>query len=124
MRAAAGAAFTTATSVADALVRRGVPFRVAHHLVGALVSRAETEGRRSLSELPDAAFVAELAAADDETARSLASEAGIGPAMRSAASVEAALAGADVLGGTAPSRVRAAIAAAVLRLRDLDPPTD
>ncbi len=41
MRAAADEGFITATAVADALVRRGVPFRVAHHVVGRLVARAE-----------------------------------------------------------------------------------
>jgi argininosuccinate lyase len=38
MRAAAGEGYTTATAVADALVRRGVAFRVAHHIVGSLVA--------------------------------------------------------------------------------------
>ena len=33
-------ATSTATAVADALVRRGVPFRVAHHVVGSLVAQA------------------------------------------------------------------------------------
>ena len=44
MRAAAEEGFTTATAVADALVRRGVPFRVAHHVVGRLVAEAERGG--------------------------------------------------------------------------------
>src|SRR5450756_379182 len=44
MRAAASEGFTTATAVADALVRRGVPFRIAHHVVGALVASAERSG--------------------------------------------------------------------------------
>ena len=39
MRAAAEEGYTTATAVADALVRRGIPFRVAHHVVGSLVAR-------------------------------------------------------------------------------------
>jgi argininosuccinate lyase len=37
MYEAAGQAFSTATDLADALVRRGVPFRTAHEQVGALV---------------------------------------------------------------------------------------
>ena len=41
MRAAADEGYTTATAVADALVRRGIPFRVAHHVVGSLVAQAE-----------------------------------------------------------------------------------
>ena len=44
MRRAASEGFTTATAVADALVRRGVPFRDAHHVVGRLVAAAEAEG--------------------------------------------------------------------------------
>ena len=44
-----------ATDLADYLVRRGVPFRQAHHAVGSLVARAEHVGKRldelSLSEL-------------------------------------------------------------------------
>jgi argininosuccinate lyase len=50
MRAAAGAGFATATDLADWLVRaRGMPFREAHHVTGALVARAEAQG----VDLPD-----------------------------------------------------------------------
>src|SRR4029450_14139391 len=41
MRAAADEGYTTATAVADALGRRGVPFRVAHHVVAGAVAQAE-----------------------------------------------------------------------------------
>jgi argininosuccinate lyase len=45
MRAAAGAGFSTATDLADWLVRAlGVPFRQAHHVTGKLVAMAETAG--------------------------------------------------------------------------------
>ena len=45
LRAAAGAGFSTATDLADWLVRRlGLPFREAHHVTGALVRRAEEKG--------------------------------------------------------------------------------
>src|SRR5436190_3000935 len=44
MREAAERGHTTATAVADALVRRGVPFRTAHHVVGTLVARADAAG--------------------------------------------------------------------------------
>jgi argininosuccinate lyase len=45
LRAAAGAGFSTATDLADWLVRRlGLPFREAHHVTGALVQRAEDKG--------------------------------------------------------------------------------
>jgi argininosuccinate lyase len=44
-----------ATDLADELVRRGVPFRDAHHAVGRLLRAAESEGVR-LADLPDAAW--------------------------------------------------------------------
>ena len=56
MRAAAAEGYTTATAVADTLVRRGIPFRAAHHVVGALVAAAETAG-------------VDLDAVDDDTIR-------------------------------------------------------
>jgi argininosuccinate lyase len=116
LREAAGEGFTTATSVADELVRRGVSFRAAHRIVGSLVARSEADGLRTLEELSDAAFADALAGADDPTAVAFASTAGIADALRASATVEAALASADVVGGTAPDRVRAALAVARERL--------
>ena len=57
-----------------------------------------------------------LGAAGDTTAAGLAAEPGIGDALREAASIDGALASCDVIGGTAPSRVAAALAAARKRL--------
>jgi argininosuccinate lyase len=116
MADAAADGYTTATTLADALVRRGVPFRAAHHLVGSLVGRAEGGSIRLLSDVPPAAFAELLAASDDETARALATEPGAAVALLSAATVAGSLAAADVIGGTAPARVAAAIAAARSRL--------
>jgi argininosuccinate lyase len=115
MRAAAAEGYTTATAVADALVRRGVPFRVAHQVVGSLVAQAEgaTVG---LDAVSDAMIGLALGSAGDPTARALASQAGIGEALRGAASIDGALATCDVVGGTAPGRVAAALAAAQERL--------
>jgi argininosuccinate lyase len=115
MREAAGEGYTTATAVADALVRRGVPFRTAHHVVGSLVAEAEEEGV-GLHQVSDAMIGLALGASGDDTARRLVGEPGIGDAIRSAASVEGAIASCDVIGGTAPVRVRAALAAARARL--------
>ena len=115
MRAAAGEGYTTATAIADALVRRGVPFRVAHHVVGSLVAQAEGEGI-GLEAMPDAMIGGALAAVDDETARGLAAENGIGDQIRQAASIKGALETCDVIGGTAPRRVAEALAAARARL--------
>jgi len=115
MRAAAEEGFTTATAVADALVRRGVPFRVAHHVVGELVAAAEVAAL-ALDALPDPTIVAALAKADDALARDLANAPGIGEELRAAASIEGALASCDVVGGTAPARVRMALEAARRRV--------
>ena len=116
MQAAAEEGFTTATALADALVRRGVPFRAAHHIVGGLVGGAEAEGIATLAGLPDEAYRAALDGSDDPVARKLAHERGIAPALRAAATVEGSLASADVIGGTAPNRVAEALAAAKARL--------
>ena len=115
MREAATEGYTTATAVADALVRRGIPFRAAHHVVGSLVAQAEGAGTR-LDEVPDALFRLALEASDDPGATALANEAGIGEELRAAASLDGALASCDVIGGTAPTRVAGALAAARARL--------
>ena len=115
MAAAADEGYTTATAVADSLVRRGVAFRVAHHVVGSLVAEAE-RGGVALDAIDDEAIRTALAAADDDAARVLAAEPGIGMAVRAAASIEAALASADVIGGTARLRVAAALESARERL--------
>jgi argininosuccinate lyase len=44
MRAAAGGGFSTATDIADWLVRKlGMPFRDAHHVTGRIVALAEAQ---------------------------------------------------------------------------------
>lgn len=43
--------FLDATSLAEYLVTKGVPFRTAHHIVGTLVAKCEKEGKASLSQL-------------------------------------------------------------------------
>ncbi len=98
LAAAAARGYSTATDLADWLVRvAGVPFRQAHHMTGEIVKRAEATGC-ALAELP----LAELQA--------------IAPAITSdvyeALIVERSIAGRTSFGGTAPSRVREAAAAA------------
>jgi argininosuccinate lyase len=44
LRAALDQGHLCATDLADALVRKGMPFRQAHHVVGDLVKTAETKG--------------------------------------------------------------------------------
>jgi argininosuccinate lyase len=43
--------FLDATSLAEYLVTKGVPFRTAHHIVGTLVSQCEKSGKHALSQL-------------------------------------------------------------------------
>ncbi len=98
MRAAAEAGFATATDLADRLVRvAGVPFREAHHITGAVVKLAEGKGV-ALSDLT----LDELQAIDPR----------IDSGVQAALSVDASVAARTSLGGTAPVRVRDAIAAA------------
>jgi argininosuccinate lyase len=115
MRVAAAEGYTTATAVADALVRRGVAFREAHRIVGSLVAQAEEAGV-GLDALPDSMVSFALGASEDLVARDVAADASVGDALREAASVEGAMATCDVIGGTAPARVAVALAAARERL--------
>jgi argininosuccinate lyase len=43
--------FLDATSLAEYLVTKNVPFRTAHHIVGTLVAQCEREGKHALSQL-------------------------------------------------------------------------
>ncbi|MGH2475730.1 MAG: argininosuccinate lyase [Candidatus Limnocylindrales bacterium] len=115
MRAAADEGYTTATAVADALVRRGIPFRTAHHVVGSLVAQAEEAGVQ-LDAVPDPMIGLALGASGDASAQALAADPTIGDTLRGAASVDGALASCDVIGGTAPTRVAEALRAARERL--------
>jgi argininosuccinate lyase len=115
MREAAAEGHTTATAVADAVVRRGVPFRTAHHVVGRLVAEADRRGA-TLEELPDDAYAGALGADADPAAAELALRPSIGAELRAAAALDAALASCDVVGGTAPARVATAVAAARARI--------
>ena len=98
MGTAAGRGYATATDLADWLVRVvGLPFRRAHHVTGEIVKRAEAL-ECSLADLP----LAELQAV--ETA--------ITAEIYDVLSPERSVASRVSFGGTAPERVRAAIAAA------------
>ncbi len=117
MREAAAEGYTTATAVADALVHRGIAFRTAHHIVGALVEQAEEAGL-GLDAIPDSMIGLALGASDDKAAAELAREPGLGDDIRATASIDRALASCDVTGGTAPKRVATALTAARARLGD------
>jgi len=92
-----------ATDLADWLVRRGVPFRQSHHLVGQVVRRAEELGC-PLSAVPLA----------DLQAISPVFTADCAAVWNAEQSVEQR----QVIGGTARSAVAAQIAALRARLRD------
>ena len=83
-----------ATDAADYLVRKGVPFRTAHEVVGKVLRDAEKRGE-SWTTTPLARL------------REFAPE--FGTDFHDALSVEASLAAHSVAGGTAPASVRAAI---------------
>jgi len=95
MAAAAGAGFSTATDLADWLVRTlDLPFREAHHLTGQAVKRAETLG----VDLPDLPL--------DQLQ---AIEPRITEDVYKVLTPEASVASRTSYGGTAPSQVRAQI---------------
>ena len=95
MAALAPAGFTLATDVAEWLVRRGVPFRVAHEVAGAAVRAAESRGV-GLEQLSDA----ELAGISDR----------LSPEVRDVLTVEGSVAARNARGGTAPEQVAAQLA--------------
>ena len=98
LRAVAGRGFSTATDLADWLVRAlDMPFRRAHHVTGEIVKRAEARGC-TLAELP----LAELQAVEPR----------ITPAVFDVLDVDRSVASRTSFGGTAPVRVREAAEAA------------
>jgi argininosuccinate lyase len=115
LAAAAAEGATTAVAMADALVDKGVAFRAAHHVVGALVLAAERRGV-GLAALPDENMAGALSGSDDPVAIALAGDAAARRDILAAATIPAALARADVIGGTAPARVADELAKAAQRL--------
>ncbi|MFD1880172.1 argininosuccinate lyase [Paracoccus pacificus] len=96
LEAAAGAGFSTATDLADWLVREaGLPFREAHHVTGALVALAEKKG----CDLPD------LTLTEMQTGHPA-----IDQSVYSVLGVHNSVASRQSYGGTAPDQVRAQIA--------------
>ena len=95
--AAAKQGFSTATDLADYLVRKGMPFRDAHEVVGKAVAEAISQeldlSELSLKTLQQFADIIEEDVAD-------------------ALTLEGSVASRDHLGGTAPRQVRLAVATA------------
>jgi argininosuccinate lyase len=101
MREAALQGFSTATDLADYLVRKGLPFRDAHEAVARAVREAEASGC-DLSALP-------LKALQRYSPR-------IGRDVYRVLTPEGSVASRNHLGGTAPAQVRAAVRRARARL--------
>jgi argininosuccinate lyase len=98
MRAAAGAGYTTATDLADWLVReKNVAFRESHHVAGQVVKLAEEKGCRL-----EALTAEDLIAVDHRLTAD----------VLNVLTVEASVNSRTSYGGTAPENVRAQVAAA------------
>ncbi len=96
MRAAAGSGFSTATDLADWLVREaGLPFRDAHHVTGRAVALAEQKG----------CDLADLSLEDLKSIHEAITE-----KVFDVLTVDASVASRTSFGGTAPSEVRKQIA--------------
>ncbi len=96
MRLAAGSGYSTATDLADWLVREaGLPFRDAHHVTGRAVALAEQKG----------CDLAELSLADLQGINGAITE-----NVFNVLSVDASVASRTSFGGTSPSEVRKQIA--------------
>ncbi|CAL4859380.1 argininosuccinate lyase [Microbacterium sp. MM2322] len=104
MSSSAPEGFSLATDVADWLVKRGVPFRDAHEISGALVQACEVRGI-GLEDADDAllAEVSEHLDAD----------------VREVLTIEGSVASRDGVGGTAPTRVTEQRSALVARAQEL-----
>lgn len=101
MRRAAERGYATATDLADYLVRKGLPFRDAHEVVGqavqAAIARQKELGALTLEELRQFSDI-------------------IGDDVFAVLTLDGSVAARDHLGGTAPAQVKAAAARARSRL--------
>ncbi len=103
MREAARRGFATATDLADYLVRRGVPFRDAHEVVGKAVAFGIDQGR-DLAELRLDELQQFSGDIDEDVFEVL--------------TLEGSVAARDHFGGTAPDQVRAAVSRGRRRLQE------
>ncbi|HVL59562.1 MAG TPA: argininosuccinate lyase [Burkholderiaceae bacterium] len=103
MRQAAAEGFSTATDLADYLVRKGLPFRDAHEAVAAAVKSAIERGCELADFTVDELRAFSPLVADD---------------VHQALTLEGSVASRAHVGGTAPGQVRHAVAAARRRLAD------
>ena len=103
MLKSANAGFANATDLADYLVKKGVPFRDAHAVSGRMVADCLTKGC-ALNDLSLEEMRAFSPAFDDD--------------VYAAISLSACVSARDLIGGPAPRRVRAAVAAGKKWLHD------
>jgi argininosuccinate lyase len=89
--------FLTATDLADYLVRKGVPFRSAHEIVGKIVLYC-TENQLTLADLSTAELRRFAPEADDDVQETISLQASVNARM--------------VIGGTAPAAVENALSRA------------
>ncbi|MEA2080020.1 MAG: argininosuccinate lyase, partial [Pseudomonadota bacterium] len=101
MRRAAAGGYSTATDLADYLVRKGLPFRDAHEIVGNAV-RLGIESKRDLSEMSLSELQSLSALIESDVFEIL--------------TLEGSVSARNHYGGTAPDQVRAAITRARQRL--------
>ena len=101
MAASAPEGFALATDIAEWLVSKGVPFRVAHEVAGECVRHAEAAGTE-LDGLSDADFQAIHSA--------------LTPDFRHVLTAQGSVAARSTVNGTAPASVRAQLAEASVRL--------
>jgi argininosuccinate lyase len=101
MRTAAASGYSTATDLADYLVRKGVAFRDAHEIVGTAVRLGIETGR-------------DLSAIDLSELQALSSD--IGDDVFEVLTLEGSVAARNHFGGTAPEQVRMAIERARQRI--------
>ncbi|MGD2074486.1 MAG: argininosuccinate lyase [Gammaproteobacteria bacterium] len=101
MRRAAASGYSTATDLADYLVRKGIPFRDAHEVVGAAV-RTAISSKQELCEMTLEELRALCTVIEDD--------------VYSVLTPEGSVSARDHFGGTAPHQVRAAVQRARKRL--------
>jgi argininosuccinate lyase len=101
MKAAAKQGFATATDLADYLVRKGLPFRDAHEVVGKAVAHCVDQG-------------CDLADLELATLQTFSKT--IDPDVFECLTLDGSVAARNHIGGTAPQQVRAAIARAKSKL--------
>ena len=105
MREAALRGFSTATDLADYLVKKGIAFRDAHEIVGKAVALG-VQSEKDLSELS----LEQLQQFSDK----------ITDDVFAVLTLEGSVSARNHIGGTAPNQVSAAIERAYKRIADLD----